>query len=49
MLQCYRGGWLQELEQMARKNMERILSHHTLEKFEQNLENIIRQLIQQRA
>jgi glycosyltransferase involved in cell wall biosynthesis len=38
-----------ELEEMARKSAERILSRHTLDKFEQNLENILRQLIQQRC
>lgn len=38
-----------ELELMARKNVERILSRHTLEKFEHNLEGILRQLIRQRV
>jgi len=35
------GLSLAELEQLARKNTEHIREHHTLEKFEQNLERIL--------
>jgi hypothetical protein len=38
-----------ELEQMARKNVERILNRHTLERFEHRLESILRHLLRQRG